>query len=96
MAQLNLFASDQQSQSASIAEDEAQSPEQEAIDLIVFNLLWLLDVIREQPLEIRAQLVSLLESEFEPLNEATHAELLRDESQLIRWAAWHEETIKNG
>ncbi len=94
-AQLNYW-SDQQSQSASTADDETQSPEQDAIDLIVFKLLLLLDTIGQQPLEIRAQLVSLLERESKPLIESTFAELRRDEAMLIRWSVWFKEIFPNG
>ncbi len=67
-----------------------QSAKQDRIDLLVFKMLHIIKQIKQQPLLVRAQLLTILEEELDDTSESTFAELRKDEPLLIYWAEWHE------
>lgn len=70
--------------------EDVSSERQDHIDLLVLKILRLVELIKQEPLLVRAQLLSLLENELSDVIENTFDELESDKRVLILWSNWYE------
>jgi hypothetical protein len=67
---------------------------EDRIDLLVFKVVRVINEISNQPLLVRAQLLSLIEVESKDVATQTFDQLNANQMALRQWANWYKETFK--